>query len=104
MRLLRFPFTEFTLSTTRFFPFTEPALSATRFFAMLRMTGSEGVRVRMTRGEGLRALAHRNDGSEGARNDASLLSLRGTSVPKQSHAPPRLPRFARNDGWEGSPQ
>ena len=41
------------LSILRFFPFTEFTLSCTRFFATLRMTKSEGLRVRMTGGEGL---------------------------------------------------
>jgi hypothetical protein len=38
-------------STMRFFPFTEPVLSVARFFAPLRMTASEGFRVRMTGSE-----------------------------------------------------
>jgi hypothetical protein len=36
----------------RFFPFTELALSITRSFAPLRMTRSEGFRVRMTKEKG----------------------------------------------------
>jgi len=52
-------FAEFTLNGVRLFPFTEPVLSEIlRSLRSLRMTGSEGFRVRMTTSKGFRASAH----------------------------------------------